>query len=339
MFSFALRKYIKKALLIFIATAVIFSPAVSAENTVTDMVGRKVVVPDDVKKIVTTYKSATQFVLALRAGDRLTGVSVKSAQQPLFTALQPNISSLPEVGSKRKGLNLETILETDPDLVILFPYGDGPEIAGKLKEHGVASLIINPESLGLIRETTRLLGEVLDQKEQADNIIGAYDSILESVKHTAELPQKEKKVIYFGNSEFTDTVGAEMLQTAVIEHAGGINPAADLKAGFIKASAENIIEWNPDLAVVSQFYREDINSLLEDSRFKHISAFKEDEIYRFPSSLEPWDFPSPSSYIAVIWLAKTAYPEKFKDLDYKKTVNEFYKTLYGMSFEKIGGEF
>jgi len=339
MLNFISKKSFKNILLIIITAVLIFSTAAGAEITVTDMAGRKVAVPDKVEKIVTTYKSATQFILALRAGDRLTGVSLKSGQQPLFTALEPDIASLPEVGSKRKGLNMETILGADPDLVILFPYGDGPELADRLKSHGVASIIINPESLALIKETTLLLGEAIGEEEQADNIIDEYNKILKTVEHTAELPKSEKKIIYFGNSEITDTVGAEMLQTAVIEHAGGINPAAELKTGFVKTSAENIIKWNPDLAVVSQFYKGDIDSILEDSRFSQINAFKEGQVYRFPSSLEPWDFPSPSSYIAVVWLAKTAYPEKFANLNYQKMVNEFYKTLYGKSFEEIGGEF
>lgn len=339
MYNFISKKSLKSALLIITAAVLFFSNAAGAEIYVKDMAGREVAVPDKVEKIVTTYKSATQFVLALRAGDRLTGVSLKSDKQPLFTALEPDIASLPVVGSKRKGLNMETILEAEPDLVILFPYGDGPELADRLKSHGVASIIINPESLTLIKKTTLLLGEALSQEEQADNIIDAYNKILKTVEHTAELPRSEKKIIYFGNSEITDTVGAEMLQTAVIEHAGGINPAAELKTGFIKISPENIIKWNPDLAVLSQFYKGDIDSILEDSRFSQVNAFKQGQIYRFPSSLEPWDFPSPSSYIAVVWLARTAYPEKFANLNYQKMVNEFYKTLYGKSFEEIGGEF
>lgn len=339
MLNFALGKLLKKILLILFITVIIFSTNVQADRIVKDMVGREVNLPDNVERIVTTYKSATQFVLALGAGDKMVGASVKSASQPLFTSLKADIADLPEVGSKRKGLNLETILETDPDLVILFPYGDGPEIAAKLKTHNIASIIIKPESLELIKETTSLLGEVLNKKEQAKNIIDAYDNIIELVKVTSKLKTEDKKTIYFANSEFTDTVGEKMLQTAVIDYAGGINPAAQLKKGFVKVSAEKIISWNPDIVVVSQFFRESIESLQKENKFSHIKAFREKNIYRFPSNLEPWDFPSPSSYISVLWLAKTAYPEKYRDIEYEEVVNEFYNTLYGMTFEELGGEF
>jgi iron complex transport system substrate-binding protein len=134
-------------------------------------------------------------------------------------------------------------------------------------------------------------------------------------------------------------VGKNMMQTALIEKAGGINPAAQLKSGFVSVSTENIIEWNPDLIVVSQYFSEDLENIKSDPKYQSLNAVKNDEVHRFPSALEPWDFPSPSSYIAQLWLAVKAYPEIYQDLDYQKEVNQFYNTLYGKSFEELGGSF
>jgi iron complex transport system substrate-binding protein len=303
------------------------------------MMGREITVPEDVERIVTTYKSATQFVLALDAGDKLVGVSVKTDKQPLFVNLQPELAELPQVGSKRNGINLETTMSVNPDLVILYPHRDALETAEKLKEQGVTALIINPESLDQIRKTTELLGEILNKEEKAAEVLAAYNKIDRLTEKTAELPESEKKKIYFANSEFTDSVGSEMMQTALIENAGGINPAAELKTGFLTVSPENILEWNPELVIVSQYFNGDLDKLAQENKYQNVSAFKNNDLYRVPSSLEPWDFPSPSAFIAQLWLAQKAYPAEYQDINYQNQVNDFYQTLYGKTFIELGGEF
>lgn len=329
-------------LLIFTLTALLLlAPVLNAKaaRNFTDMVGREITVPDEINRIVTTYKSATQFVLALNAEGKLVGVSVKTDKQPLFVNLEPELAELPQVGSKRNGINLETTISVNPDLVILYPHRDAVETAEKLEEQGIAALIINPESLAQIIETTKLLGEVLNKEKEAAEVLAAYDRINQLTEKTADLSQEEKKKIYFANSEFSDSVGAEMMQTALIENAGGINPAAELKSGFITVSAENILDWNPELIIVSQFFSGDLEELAEDNKYQNVKAFKNNALYRVPSRLEPWDFPSPSTFIAQLWLAQKAYPAEYEELNYQKEVNDFYQTLYGKTFEELGGEF
>jgi len=315
-----------------------FSTTAAAEEF-TDMMGRNVELPDKIERVVTTYKSATQFVLSLGAEDKIVAVSIKTDKQKLFVELEPRLAELPQVGSKRNGINIETTAEVEPDLVILYPHRDAVETAEKLEQLGIGTIIINPESLELIRETTLLLGDILDKEEQAEAVIASYNRIDELSNRTAEFEEKNKKKVYFANSEFTDSVGKDMMQTSLIEKAGGINPAAQLKSGFVSVSTENIIGWNPDLIIVSQYFNNELADIKNDPKYQALNAVNNDEVYRFPSSLEPWDFPSPSSYIAQLWLAVKIYPEIYQELDYQKEVNQFYNALYGKSFEELGGQF
>lgn len=331
-------KKFSKILILSLAILTAVTAGIKAEEF-TDMMGRTVELPDQIESVVTTYKSATQFVLSLGAEDKIAAVSIKTDKQKLFVELEPRLADLPQVGSKRNGINIETTAEVEPDLVILYPHRDAVETAEKLELLGIGTIIINPESLGLIRETTLLLGKILDKEEQADEVIAAYDRIDELTKRTAELENENKKKIYFANSEFTDSVGKNMMQTALIEKAGGINPAAQLKSGFVSVSTENIIDWNPDLIVVSQYFNETLENIKNNPKYQSLNAVKNDKIYRFPSELEPWDFPSPSSYIAQLWLAVKAYPEYYEEIDYQYEVNQFYNILYGKSFEELGGSF
>src|SRR6056297_2403289 len=327
----------KKLITIFVLYVLIsmfFSLSVLAGEVITDMAGREVEVPDQVNRVVTTYRSATQFVFCLGVQDRLVASDLSFEKISLFQKLYEG-EKLPNVGSKRHGLNLEQIIEVDPDLVILFPYNDGPKVAKKLKEFGIASIIIVPESYAQIKETTRILGKALDAEKRAEEVIDQYNKILKIVDNTNEII--DRKEVYFANYDLFDTVGTNMLQTSMIELAGGINPAKEVKDGFIKTSLEELMNWNPDYIIISQYYSGTIEVLLNRPELQALKAVKNKNIYRFPSKVEPWDFPSPSSYLGIVWLAKKLYPEKYTDLDIEQVVEKYYDTLYDKSYSELGG--
>ena len=327
-------------LIIFILSLTLtFTTEMKAEKrTVVDMMGREVKVPEKVERVITTYTPATQFVMALGADGRLVSGASGLPNQTIFTKINPKINELPNVGSKNKGVNIESIMELNPDLVIMFPHGDGIETADRLKELGIATLVINPESLSQIRETNQLLGKALNLEKKAKKVDEQYQKIMKISERTKNIAESERKKVYFANSELLDTVGENILQTDLIEKAGAINPAKKAKKGFIKASSEELIKWNPDYIIVSQFYRKSLDKLKNEEKYQSISAFQDNNIYRIPSNLEPWDYPSPSSALIIPWLAKKVYPEKFADLSLEKIVNDFYKELYGKTFSEYDGE-
>lgn len=303
--------------------------------TVTDMVGREVKVPLKIERVVTTYKPATQFIFALKAQEKLVGVDTTSTKEKLFILIYPEIQEMVKVGTKRDGINIETVASLNPDLVILFPHNDADLFISKLEKLGIATIIINPESLEEIRETNKLLGKVLGLEEKAKVIDDQFEAIMKLLERTRNIPYNERKTVYFANLQFLDTAGEGLLQTDMIEWAGGINPAAESKKGFITISPEQLIVWDPDFIVISQNFQEEISELLKDPKYQNIKAFKNKQIYRFPSPLEPWDYPSPSSYLGMLWLVKLLYPDLYSDVDFDKIVDDFYFTLYGISYNDL----
>ncbi|MGM0445797.1 MAG: ABC transporter substrate-binding protein [Bacillota bacterium] len=328
-------KRISVILAVVLLVSMMASTSISAERVITDMAGREVKLPDQVNRVVTTYRTATQFVFALDVQDRLVAADISFDRISLFSKLYDG-EKLPSVGSKRNGLNLEQIIEVDPDLVILFPHNEGPEVAERLEEFGIASVIIIPESYEQIEQATKVLGQALGVEKRADLVISKYDEIKELVENTSEI--EEKKKVYFANSELFDTVGKNMLQTSMIEMAGGVNPAKEVKSGFIKTSLEELINWNPDYIVVSQYYSGTVEELKDRPELQELKVVKNDNVFRFPSQVEPWDFPSPSSYLGIIWLAEKLYPERFDDLNLQEVIEDYYNTLYNKSYQELGGD-
>jgi len=320
--------------LLYVLISIFFSYSVLAGEVITDMAGREVELPKEVNRIVTSYRSATQFVFCLGVQDKLVASDLSFERISLFQKLY-NGEKLPNVGSKRHGLNLEQILEVDPDLVILFPHNDGPKVADKLEEFNIASIIIEPESYQKIREATQILGRAFGVEKRALDVIDQYDRINAIVADRNKI--EGEKSVYFANSDLFDTVGKNMLQTSMIELAGGINPAKEVKDGFIKTSLEELMNWDPDYIVVSQYYSGTIEELANRVELQALKAVKNGNIYRFPSKVEPWDFPSPSSYLGIVWLAEKLYPEKYTDLDIEQVVEKYYNTLYDKSYSELGG--
>ncbi|MDZ7673219.1 MAG: ABC transporter substrate-binding protein [Halanaerobiales bacterium] len=328
-------KRISIILALVLLISVMASTGIFAQRVITDMAGREVELPDEVNRVVTTYRTATQFVFALNVQDRLVASDRSFERISLFNKLY-NGEKLPNVGSKRNGLNLEQIIEVNPDLVILFPHNEGPDVAERLEEFGIASVIIIPESYKQIEQATEVLGQALGVEKRADLVISKYNEIIELVEKTSEI--EDKKKVYFANTALFDTIGENMLQTSMIEMAGGINPAKKVKSGFIKTSLEELINWNPDYIVVSQYYSGTVEELKNRPELQELKAIKNDNVFRFPSQVEPWDFPSPSSYLGIVWLAEKIYPERFDELNLQGVIDDYYNTLYNKSYQELGGD-
>jgi iron complex transport system substrate-binding protein len=77
--------------------------------------------------------------------------------------------------------------------------------------------------------------------------------------------------------------------------------------------------------------------LLDLAPLQGISAISQNQVYRCPSSLAPWDFPSPLAVLAVLWVAQKAYPEQFADIDVLAQADAFHQNLFGQTMTQIGG--
>jgi iron complex transport system substrate-binding protein len=50
-----------------------------------------------------------------------------------------------------------------------------------------------------------------------------------------------------------------------------------------------------------------------------------------PSGISRWGHPSsPETPLAILWTAKTLYPDRFTDLDMTRECDHFYKEFFGM---------
>ena len=308
-------------------------------RTVTDMVGRKVMVPDKARRLVTTFKPASLCVTALGLQGSLVGIDSDSKRDRLQLAVDPSITRLPAVGQKSTGLNFEAILAANPDLVILFSQKDGIVIADRLVEHGVAAIVILPEKLQTLYQALRLIAGAAGVPERAEQTIAVCQRIVDLAgQRVTSVAAKDRKRVYFAAplGIFT-TASGDMLQDEMIRMAGGINAGHALSGYFREISPEQFIAWNPEIVVMSGHGIRRSREILQQPQFAGVSAVASGRMYDFPSNIAPWDFPSPLSVLGVLWLGKTCYPERFADVDLPTEIDRFHKELFGKGFVELGG--
>ncbi len=310
-----------------------------AGTVVKDAANRQVEIPERVDRLVTTFKPATLLVLSLNAADALVGVDSSSRYDPLSLAVAPEMAELTAVGSKAEDLSIETIISLDPDLVILYSQKTGVQLADRLQESGFPAVVIAPETFDSIQKTLAMLGQALGRSPQAEQVQQAMHRMQQQVQSRIQdlEPEERKTVYYAGPSGFLTTSPSGMLQDMIIQRAGGINAASELHGYFKQVSMEQLISWAPNSIIISRMIRPQAKKILKQGQFCLLPAVQDDEVHVFPSTLAPWDFPSPLSSLGVLWLAARLYPERFADISLMQQINDFHRVLFGQSFEAMGG--
>lgn len=290
-------------------------------------------------RVVTTYKPATEIVLALGAKGKLVGANDKAKKDPIVVNLDSELANrLVEVGSKKNGLNIEQVVALNPDVVIMYPTKSGDDTADKLAAQNIEVVSINPESIELLKSDILNVGEAIGEVENSKKLVEYYEDKINYISEKT-MDIKDKKTVYLAGAHgFLSTNSGDFYQHEIIKTAGGIDLAADLKGGWNDVSVEQVITWNPDV-ITSVMYCKEGNpkEILKREELQTLNAIKNKEVYQIPSNLTPWDMPQPSSILAIMWMSKTMYPEIFEELNIKDAANEYYSTFYGKSFDELGG--
>lgn len=310
----------------------------AATRVITDQAGREVTLPAEVNRVVSTWRPCTFLVFAVGAQEKLVGVDAGSTNTPFTTAIHPGMANVAKVGDKRSGINLESVVAVKPDVVFLWSGKGSDILVEQLGKQGIAAVVLLPESAEQMKSATRLIGEILGHQEQAEKVLKNYDDTLAMVaQRIKDIPPAERKQVYLAGADgFLSSCGSDFYQHYLIEKAGGINVAAELKGGWQQVSAEQLVSWNPDVIVADPYCKEGVADAVKmDPGLKAIPAVKSGEMYRFPS-VGQWTFPIPQSAMGVLWLSKTLYPEKFADIELTTEVDNYYQEFFGKKYSEFG---
>jgi iron complex transport system substrate-binding protein len=198
----------------------------------------------------------------------------------------------------------------------------------------------NSESFDTIKNSLTIVGKVLGEEDRAKQINAFIDRNIAETKAIADKAETRPSVMFLGSSSPYSVATSSMIQTDIIEMAGGTNAVKgiDVKGDFADVNIEQFIVWNPDIIWVPKYATYTVESLLDDPKWSSIKAIKNKAVYLFPSELEPWDYPTASAVLGLRWGLYSLHPELYSLNDLMQNADEFYNMVYGTKFtaEQLG---
>jgi iron complex transport system substrate-binding protein len=212
-------------------------PSSPPTTTVVDDARDTVAVRVPARRIVSLIPATTELFFAIGAGERLVGRST-------WCDYPAEAKQIPNLGD---GINpnVEAILATRPDLVVLYNSAQHAGVAARLRSLGIPTLRINTDALSDVGRVGRLLGRVTGRSRAADSMAAVFDTALaaaSAVPHADRRPS----VLLLVWEQPPMTIGRGSFLSELVERAGGRNLFDDVTASAGPVSIEAVAARDPD---------------------------------------------------------------------------------------------
>ena len=293
-----------------------------------DKLGRTVRIPLPVRRAV-LYETY-ELTAALGVWDKIAGISRYAYENDLMLAVKPDMAkTIPPAGSGAD-VNIEALLKLKPDLVVTWTFK--PDSIRFMEEKGLKVIALYPESIRELYDAMRLQGKLFGKEKKVEQSISRMERIFALIRQrTAPIPpEKRRKAVWLGGKP-TTVSGGIGINNDLIGLMGGINPAAVIKERSADVSVERLIAWNPETVFIWGSAKYTAGDLLTSPQWRHVAAARTGRIYKAPR----WSTWSPRLAVIALWMAMKTYPEYFRDMDFEKTAEDFYQSVYGIPYRSV----
>lgn len=303
-----------------------------AELTVVDQAGREVTVVRDPESIALSYRVAIRFLINLGVGDRITGIGKSEA---FLEEIQPSLKDCTDVG---KGVaDIEALAELKPDLYI--HKAADTESLEAVQKIGIPAIGIDVETPEDMMIALDLLGKVCGAEQKAQELGEYYRSSIERSRKLAEsVSEEDRKTAIVMGSSIGKVADGSMLQGEMLETAGAINCAADLKATELwpNAGVEQIFSWDPEYIFITgsegAVYTAD--DIYKDPAWSELKAVKDKHVVMIPAERDSWELPGVISTLGIDYMMSVMYPDIMSAEQLEENVRTFYELAYGRVYSR-----
>lgn len=253
------------------------TPAPAAEPTpeatpeaavLTDMLGREVALPAEVKTVVSLAASNTEILYAISAGEMLVGRDAYSNY--------PEAAADIAVVGDFNGPNIEAIVAADPDVVLASYLQD--DVLNQLTELGIAVFCTEAFDYEGIYTSIALIGDICGKTEEATALCAGMRESIGKVQAAAATEAQPTVYYVMSFGEYGEWSGGPgSFINAAIELAGGIPITKDMGEIWVNPSIEQIVALDPDIILLSSLYT--IEDLSAANGYADMRAVKEGHVY------------------------------------------------------------
>jgi iron complex transport system substrate-binding protein len=309
-----------------------------AKRTFTDMLGRKITVPDPLDRVALLGGPTGQIVYILGARSQLCAGTKSIKVSQLVNLMDPTIKDLPTPRTTSGQVNVEELIVSDPQLVVAGDF-DGSIVEKKTRIPVAYFASDMGQTFEQMKEEMRFYGTVFQKESRAEKYNRYLQETIDRIQsRTRNIPKDKRKTVFNGySSNHLVTLGGDTFMQQHIELAGCLNAAESisttsrkegLHTGLAEVSMEKVLEWNPDVLVIDFGTPED---LYDDPKWKSIKAVKNRMVFKQPIGIFIWDRPTAESAVLhPLWMARSVYPDLFADVDLAQEIKRFYREI--MSF-------
>ncbi len=316
-----------KKILFLIAFAVILNAKV-----VVDSDGKKVVVPDNVERATPMIGAFVQMSAML--GNESKIISGAPKLPPLMSKIFPKIR-INSNQSGSLGSSVETIIASNTQ-VVFGPVGMMFDENTKKQLETAHIAVVKIDKFGSpdeIKQSLLLIANIFggESVKRAKEFNAYFDENVNFVNERASKISPKKRVLVLNfNSGNLSTISANDIGARYIEIAGGLNLSSQIFKDDFKISKtineEQVLIFDPDIIITNS--RESLRQISKNASFKGLKAIKNKQIFVVPSGVYLWSVRSAEGAMQPLWLAKTLYPNEFKDLNLEQKTREFYEKFY-----------
>lgn len=305
-------------------------------RVVTDMMGRKVVIPELPERVVVGNRYNMEIMKALGVQDKVVGVDFgiyrdRETYGDLFNEEQV-------IGKSQRLLNYEKIIELKPELLIIPNNSAWEEAEKKLAPFGINVLVLDPFYTDKFHEAYTLAGNIFQKQERAAEFINLFQKQLDYIDK--QLKNVPKKTVYYEYKDRGKTTVPGDYFYQMLEYSHGDNIFKD--AHGVNIDIESVIRRNPDYIVkvgetgeaphhhstsVEEFMQRRKN-IMERPGWDTISAVKNNRILLLSQYVQG----AASKIMGSLYIAKFMYPENLPDLHpedvFKTWVTEYQQMPY-----------
>ena len=184
------------------------------------------------------------MVYGVGAGGRLVAAAYLGAKNAGATAMEnidPRFPELDNGGSfSQKEFNLEEAATLNPNLIIA---GARSTWLDTVSELGIPSFLYDAETPEALKEAILLTGQLFgpNTAAQAEAWVKYYDWITDSViEQTQNIPDEDRIQVLFTGTDPLRIASGEMIQSSLIEIAGGVSVSSELTGYWNDVNLEQI---------------------------------------------------------------------------------------------------
>ena len=311
-----------------------FAPSLAEAKPFTDSGGRRVDVPDEIRRVFPAGPPASVTVFTVAPEKMLGWTRAPNPEARPF--LPGRYAELPEIGrltGRGNTVNLENVVRLAPDLVLDVGSTSATyvSLADQVQEQTHIPAVLIGGRLAGTGATLRTIGDLLGVPERAEALGRYAEGVLGEVHEAvAKIPAGDRPSVYVARgprgleSAVAGSIGSEVVDLVGARNVIGKDTAP---RSIVDVSPDQILTWQPDviLTVDRRFYA----AVRTDPVWREVKAVQAGHIHFVPDLPFSWldDPPAPNRLIGLLWLGKLLYPASFPQ-DIRTEARRFYALFY-----------